>query len=141
VRNLVRYVPSGKFFARIRVKGKLLRRSLKTSTLSVAKLRLADLEKSERQAVEHAVAYEGGKMTSEMRSKSFASAFRDERAVRSITSLDENGPTVICGHPKSFEHSPARFPILAYTVLVKEIANLTTECTDSLVTASAGYRR
>jgi integrase len=63
VRNLVRYTPSGKFFARIRVKGKLLRRSLKTSTLSVAKLRLADLEKSERQAVEHAVAYEGGKMT------------------------------------------------------------------------------
>jgi hypothetical protein len=38
---LLRYTPSGKFFARIRVKGRVLRRSLKTSTLSVAKLRLA----------------------------------------------------------------------------------------------------
>jgi integrase len=49
--NLVRYVPSGSYFARIKVKGKLVRQSLKTKTLSVAKLRLADLEKSERQQV------------------------------------------------------------------------------------------
>jgi hypothetical protein len=39
--NLVRYVPSEIYFARIRVKGKLIRKSLKTDTLSVAKLRLA----------------------------------------------------------------------------------------------------
>ena len=39
--NLVRYVPSGIYFSRIRVRGKLIRRSLKTDTLSVAKLRLA----------------------------------------------------------------------------------------------------
>ena len=63
MRNLVRYVPSGKFFERLRINGRLHRRSLKTSTFSVAKLRLADLEKSERQAAECAVAYEGGKMT------------------------------------------------------------------------------
>ena len=49
VRNLVRSAPSGKFFARIRVKGKLLRRSLKTSTLYMARLRLSDLDKAERQ--------------------------------------------------------------------------------------------
>ncbi len=63
VRNLIRYVPSGKFFARVRVKGKLIRRSLKTKTLSVAKLRLTDLEKAERESAQHVVAFESGKMT------------------------------------------------------------------------------
>lgn len=62
VPNLVRFVASGVYFARIRVKGKLIRRSLKTKTLSVAKLRLADLEKSERQMAEHSLAYDAGKM-------------------------------------------------------------------------------
>jgi integrase len=63
VANLIRFVSSGVLFARIRVKSKLIRRSLKTKVLSVARLRLADLEKAERQMAEHAVAYEGGKMT------------------------------------------------------------------------------
>jgi len=36
----------------MRVKGKLIRKRLKTDTLSVAKLRLADLEKTERQRAE-----------------------------------------------------------------------------------------
>ncbi len=62
VSNLMRYVPSGMLFARVRVKGKLIRRSLKTKGLSVAKLRLADLEKAERQLAEHATAYSDGKM-------------------------------------------------------------------------------
>jgi hypothetical protein len=47
--NLIRYKPSANYFARIRVKGKLIRRSLQTKSLSVVKLRLADFEKSERQ--------------------------------------------------------------------------------------------
>src|SRR5208283_511918 len=51
--NLVRYEPSGKYFARLRVGGKLIRRSLKTRQLSVAKLQLTDLEKGERQKAEH----------------------------------------------------------------------------------------
>jgi integrase len=50
--NLVRYIPSKVYFARIRVKGKLIRKSLKTDALTVAKLRLADLEKMERQRAE-----------------------------------------------------------------------------------------
>jgi integrase len=50
--NLIRYVPSRKYFARIRVRGKLIRKSLKTDVVSVAKLRLADLERSERDAAE-----------------------------------------------------------------------------------------
>ena len=35
--NLVRYVASGKYFARLRVGGKLIRRSLKTNKLAVTK--------------------------------------------------------------------------------------------------------
>ena len=50
--NLLRYKSSGTYFARIRINGKLIRRSLKTTALSVAKLRLGDLEKGERQTAE-----------------------------------------------------------------------------------------
>lgn len=61
--NLVRYIPSGTYFARLRVKGKLIRRSLKTKTLSVAKLRLADLEATERKRANSVTAVLQGKMT------------------------------------------------------------------------------
>lgn len=61
--NLVRYVPSGAYFARMRVKGKLIRKSLKTDTLSVAKLRLADMEKLERQNAESRTDATQGKLT------------------------------------------------------------------------------
>ena len=61
--NLIRYVPSGTYYARIRIRGKLLLRSLKTDLISVAKLRLNDLEKAERQAVECKDAVANGKMT------------------------------------------------------------------------------
>jgi PAS domain S-box-containing protein len=60
--NLVHYVPSGIYFARIRVRGKLIRRSLKTNTISVAKLRLADIEKIERQRIEIQGAVTSGNM-------------------------------------------------------------------------------
>jgi hypothetical protein len=50
--NLIRYAPSGKYFARIRVGGKLIRQSLKTKVLTIAKLKLADLEKPERSKLE-----------------------------------------------------------------------------------------
>jgi integrase len=61
--NLIRYVPSGGYYARLRVNGKLIWRSLKTDVLSVAKLRLSDFEKQERRrdAAESAVG--AGKMT------------------------------------------------------------------------------
>lgn len=61
--NLIRYVASGTYYARFRVKGKLIRRSLKTDVLSVAKLRLADFEKLERQRFESSDAAARGKMT------------------------------------------------------------------------------
>jgi len=65
VSNLFRYVPSRILFARIRVKGKLIRRSLKTKAFTVGKFRLGDLEKNERQNAEHNAAFVGGKMTFE----------------------------------------------------------------------------
>jgi len=61
--NLIRYVPSGTYYARIRIRGKLLRKSLNTDLISVAKLRLNDLEKAERQAVENQNSLANGKMT------------------------------------------------------------------------------
>jgi integrase len=61
--NLIRYVPSGTYYARIRIRGKLLRKSLNTDLISVAKLRLNDLEKAERQALENKNALGNGKMT------------------------------------------------------------------------------
>ena len=49
--NLVRYEPSGIYFARAKVRGKLIRKSLDTNVLSVAKLRLADVLSAEHKAV------------------------------------------------------------------------------------------
>jgi hypothetical protein len=48
VANLVRHVQSGNYYARIRVRGKLIWKSLKTNRISVAKLRLGDFHKEER---------------------------------------------------------------------------------------------
>ena len=60
--NLIRYKASRKYFARLRVRGKLIRRCLKTKSLAVAKLRLSDLEKGERQKAEHQTAVADGNM-------------------------------------------------------------------------------
>ena len=61
--NLVRYIPSGTYYARLRVKGKLIRKSLKTDVLSVAKLRLTDFERQERQRAAAGDAAKAGKLT------------------------------------------------------------------------------
>jgi len=50
--GLVRYVPSGIYFARLRVGGKLIRQTLHTDVLTVAKLRLDELAKEERKRLE-----------------------------------------------------------------------------------------
>ena len=49
VANLVRHIQSGNYYARIRVRGKLIWKSLKTDRISVAKLRLGDFHKEKRQ--------------------------------------------------------------------------------------------
>jgi integrase len=61
--NLIRYVPSGTYFARFRVKGKLLWKSLKTDKVSIAQLRLADEIERERRKAENTAAIARGKMT------------------------------------------------------------------------------
>jgi hypothetical protein len=59
---LIRYVPSGTYFARFRVKGKLVWRELKTDKVRVAQLRLADEMEKERRKAENATAIAKGKM-------------------------------------------------------------------------------
>ena len=59
--NLVRYLPSSIYFCRIRVRGVLIRRSLQTDVLSVAKLRLADEEKKQRHTADRQVAEQRGR--------------------------------------------------------------------------------
>ena len=46
--NLIRYKPSGNYFGRVRVNGNLIRHSLKTHVLSVAKLKLSDFLQDHR---------------------------------------------------------------------------------------------
>jgi hypothetical protein len=53
VANLLRYKPSGIYFARVRIRGKLFRQSLKTNLISPAKLRLADFVQEKREEVGH----------------------------------------------------------------------------------------
>jgi integrase len=44
--GLYRYVPSGRYFAQVRFKGKLCRRSLETTDIALAKRRLADYKRT-----------------------------------------------------------------------------------------------
>ena len=63
IANLVRNTASGIYYARVRVKGKLIWKSLKTNRLSVAKIRLADFLKEENHKAEMIEAAARGKMT------------------------------------------------------------------------------
>ena len=46
--KLIRYIPSGTYYARFRVRGKLIWKSLRTHKITVAQMRLADPEMEER---------------------------------------------------------------------------------------------
>ena len=63
VQNLIRYRPSGTYFGRFRVGGKLVRQSLETAVFSVAKQRLPDKIREYRSRHESVKAFAGGKMT------------------------------------------------------------------------------
>src|SRR6202789_3765780 len=63
VANLVRHVQSSNYYARIRVRGKLIWKSLKTDRISVAKVGLGDFHKEERQRAAAQTAVARGKMT------------------------------------------------------------------------------
>ncbi|MDB6065831.1 MAG: hypothetical protein JWR26_2039 [Pedosphaera sp.] len=61
--NLKRYIPNGVYHAKVRIKGKLIRRSLETNSITVALLRLADLQKEEQRRVASRQALVNGEMT------------------------------------------------------------------------------
>lgn len=63
VANLVRYEPSGQYYGRLRVGGKLVWKKLETDVFSVAKQRLPDFVKEQRQGVERERDIIAGKMT------------------------------------------------------------------------------
>jgi integrase len=60
--NLIRYQPSGTYFARFKAGGKLIRKSLHTTVFSVAKLRLPDLIREHRKISESSRRFSSGKM-------------------------------------------------------------------------------
>jgi len=49
--NLLQYVPSGKFFGRVKIDGTLVRQTLKTDVFTTAKLRPGDYVKDQRKKV------------------------------------------------------------------------------------------
>ncbi len=71
VANLVRNAASGAYYARVRVAGKLIWKTLKTDRMSVAQLRLGDFLKRERHRAEAVQATTRGKMTFEQALKTY----------------------------------------------------------------------
>jgi integrase len=63
VQNLIRYRPSGTYFARFKVGGRLVRQSLGTTVFSVAKQRLSDKISEYRERDESVKAFASGKMS------------------------------------------------------------------------------
>lgn len=51
VPNLLQYIGNGNYYARVKVRGKIIRRSLDTDVFSTAKLRLLDFLKERREAI------------------------------------------------------------------------------------------
>ena len=124
--NLYRYKPSGTYFAHIKIRGKLIRRSLKTKLQSVAKMRLGDLEKSERQTADSATAVAGGKMTfgdalavfrvrlqggQTKAKKPRSKAYREERS----TALLKSWPTLEKSTSEPMESAEAWRPARSFT--------------------------
>jgi len=63
VQNLIRYRPSGTYYARFKVGGRLVRQSLETAVFSVAKQRLPEKIREHRSLHESVKAFANGKMT------------------------------------------------------------------------------
>jgi hypothetical protein len=62
VQNLIRYRPSGTYFGRFGVGGKLVRQTLETAVFSVAKQRLPDKIREYRSRHESVKAFAGGEV-------------------------------------------------------------------------------
>ncbi len=82
VANLVRHVQSGNYYARIRVGGKLIWKSLKTDRISVAKLRLGDFQKEERQRAAAQKAVARGKMTFDDALRAYRDRLKGDHSIK-----------------------------------------------------------
>jgi len=80
VANLVRHVRSGSHYARIRVRGKLIWKSLNTDRISVAKLRLGDFLKGERQRAAAQTAVSRGRPWAGVGKHGLGAGFLDHRS-------------------------------------------------------------
>ena len=83
--GLVKYVPTGGYYAVFRVAGKLRWTSLKTKTLSVAILRLGDLKKKERAVASQNSRLEDGTLTLADAAKRHMEALEHNRRIKSRT--------------------------------------------------------
>ncbi len=112
--NLVRHVQSGNYYARIRVRGKLIWKTLKTDRISVAKLRLSDFHKEERHRANAQKAVARGKMTfgqaletyrerlkGDQSLKDRSKAYREERIAALLKSWPELEQTDVAQISKS----------------------------------------
>lgn len=99
--NLVRYVPSGTYFARLRVGGKLIQKSLGTDKLTVAEMRLGDFERAEKKKAATLTGATKGKLT-------FGQAlqiYRD-RGFRAVRALSRK--SLVRLKPRSIEYYEQR---------------------------------
>jgi integrase len=80
VTNLLRNEQSGRYYARVKVNGKQKWRTLKTTVFSVAKLRLADVEKQMRAQGRAAAAEDKPDGSSETAVSRFIAAYRTQTA-------------------------------------------------------------
>lgn len=83
--NLYRYKPSGIYFARARVGGKLIRKSLGTPVYSVAKLKLDDLLAEHRRLAELHAKADAGKMTFEAALELYRAALKADASIKPRT--------------------------------------------------------
>jgi integrase len=91
--NLLRYKPSGMYFARAKVGGKLIRQSLKTDVYSVAVLRLNDLLGRERTRTEGQEKTVRGKMTFGQALALFGEKLKDDPSTKQSSKNYRN----LCG--------------------------------------------
>ena len=105
--NLIRYKPSGTYFGRVRVNGKLIRRSLETHVLTVAKLKLSDfLQNHRRLAVK-----KGQSVNGEVIIEMFKKEIEDDHNNKPRSKLYDTVQNRGCAQP---EDKQPRAPLLQF---------------------------
>ena len=98
----MRHVSSGNYYARIRVRGKLIWKTLKTDRIGVAKLRLSDFHKEERHRADAHKAVARGKMTFGQAVATYRERLKDDQSLkdRSKTYREERRGTCRPARPQ-----------------------------------------